>query len=309
MPKITVQSEILINQPREYLIDYLADFRNWPAWSPWLVLEPNCPVICSGIPGLVGHDYHWEGQLLGSGRMVLREKTPDRLEMGLALQHPIVVKAVIVIKIQPQDQGCKLIWLTEFTLSWAYFYLKKRMKFNLCSDFQRGFSMLKNLLEKDSIRSRLERVGLVDQPGLDYIGIEVTSELGHLGTVVEENLARLSQFCAEQAIEPTGPPFTLYKKLDLHTFQAEYVTAIPVAQAETVEAPFCSGSISATPAYVSRHIGDRAFVSNGWAQVNLVARRDKLKLHKQYVGLERYLNDPADTDIARLQTEVVLFCH
>ncbi|MDW3190613.1 SRPBCC family protein, partial [Vibrio sp. Vb0932] len=37
-----VSKSIEINKSQSEIIDYLKDFKNWPEWSPWIILEPSC---------------------------------------------------------------------------------------------------------------------------------------------------------------------------------------------------------------------------------------------------------------------------
>ena len=44
MPKVSVRKSIVIDAPLEKVYEFVRDFKPWPAWSPWLITDPECKV-------------------------------------------------------------------------------------------------------------------------------------------------------------------------------------------------------------------------------------------------------------------------
>ncbi len=83
MPAFQVERSIIINVPLEDVKASLIDFRQWPIWSPWLIMEPETKLNYSEIQSQVGAGYDWDGELTGSGEMSLIEITDNHLAMDL----------------------------------------------------------------------------------------------------------------------------------------------------------------------------------------------------------------------------------
>lgn len=83
-----VSKSIEINKSQSEIIDYLKDFKNWPEWSPWIILEPSCELTYSDNQGHVGAGYQWNGQRIGTGAVVLESTQEHRLDMELHFFSP-----------------------------------------------------------------------------------------------------------------------------------------------------------------------------------------------------------------------------
>lgn len=44
-----VSRSIEINKNQSEIIGYLKNFKHWPSWSPWIILEPSCELTFSVI--------------------------------------------------------------------------------------------------------------------------------------------------------------------------------------------------------------------------------------------------------------------
>ena len=70
MPHVSVQRSTTINAPVETVFAEIRDFKKWPVWSPWLICEPECAVTYAAD----GKAYDWDGEVVGSGGMVIRDE-------------------------------------------------------------------------------------------------------------------------------------------------------------------------------------------------------------------------------------------
>jgi len=74
--------------PLKEINDTLRDFRQWPKWSPWLIMEPDAVLTYTDRQGQVGATYAWAGHLVGAGSMELVEVHDDSLKMELNFYRP-----------------------------------------------------------------------------------------------------------------------------------------------------------------------------------------------------------------------------
>lgn len=308
MPTIDLKREIEIAKDPQFVVQYLANFQNWPIWSPWLILQPDCVLEYSGVPSEVGSRFRWDGQLVGAGQMTLIDKQADRLEMQLVFQKPFRSKARVVMHLRLSDHGCIVKWSMHTNLPWFLFFLKPMMMNTIGLDYERGLKMLKSQLELDAVHSHLEILGEQTLPAINYIGIPGQGLTQQLGLIVHSDFCRLSKKMKELDLEACGSPFVLYNRMNLSSNRHELITAIPISSPAVVEPPFICDSLPAKPAYTVRHTGSYSFVGNAWALAINSARTKKIKLLKQPFGIERYLNDPQQVEAKDLITEISVFC-
>jgi hypothetical protein len=65
----TVSRSRAVAAPPEVVQALLADFHNWPKWSPWEELDPNMKRTYGGAASGVGQTYEWKGNdKVGSGK-------------------------------------------------------------------------------------------------------------------------------------------------------------------------------------------------------------------------------------------------
>ena len=81
----------------------------------------------------------------------------------------------------------------------------------------------------------------------------------------------------------------------------------PVNGPVNVDAPYVCDQLPNHKTYAVKHVGEYPMVANAWALAFFAARHNKVKVCKQPVGLERYINDPEQVPSKALITEVVLF--
>ena len=89
MPAYQVKRTIDIEKPAAEILDFLSDFKSWPSWSPWLIMEPECNVTYHGTQGEVGAGYHWVGNMVGEGKMTLREKNERHARRAVGIHQTI----------------------------------------------------------------------------------------------------------------------------------------------------------------------------------------------------------------------------
>jgi hypothetical protein len=307
MPQYHVEKSIHINKPANEIIEYLSDFRSWPTWSPWLIMEPECPVTYQGTQGQVGAGYHWQGDLTGEGKMRLREKTASILDVELEFIKPFKSLATATFHIKPSGDGSEVTWLLDAKLPFFLFFMKKSLEIGLGMDYARGLKMLKSLLETGEINSSMDLIGRRRLDEIHYVALAGEAKTDQLGQLIESDYKKLHTLFQEKNIQASAAPITLYEKMDMETSLCSVRNIFPVATPVAVEPPFLSGSISGGDSYVVKHTGEYQFVGNAWSYAMFAARHHKVKTLKKPAGFEWYISDPQEEDAKSLVTEIVLF--
>jgi len=307
MPAYEVIKSIKINKPTAEVINLVADFKTWPTWSPWLIMEPDCPITYSGDQGKEGSGYYWKGNLVGEGKMQLLERSAVNLDMALEFIKPFKSKAVVGFQLNDLGDSCEISWIMKGNLPWFLFFMKNMMKLMIGMDYERGLKMLKSLLETGEVQSNLELKGKQTQTLQYYIGLQSEASIKELPELIPADFGRLNTYFTEKNIEPDGAPFSMYHKMDMKTGISQLVNCFPVKVPIIVEPPFICDKLPQGNTYVVKHTGKYEFMGNAWSYAMFAARNFKVKLRKQPVGYENYISDPTAVDSKELVTEVVLF--
>ena len=152
----TVQRSTTIAAEPQRVYDYVADFHQWVAWSPWEGLDPNLHRIYSGPDSGTGATYAWMGnRKAGSGKMEITHADSDRVTIDLRFDKPYKQSSVTEFVITPQGSD-------RTTLTWSMtgpqtvmikiMGVFSSMDSLIGKDFERGLAQLKSLLETDAAR-------------------------------------------------------------------------------------------------------------------------------------------------------------
>lgn len=308
MPAYQVTRRIDIAKPLPEVKAYLQDFRNWPAWSPWLIQEPDATLTYKGSQGEVDSSYAWEGKRIGTGSMLLSDISDNKLSIKLQFVKPFKSKANVAFELQPLgDSSTKVTWKMDSSLPFFMFFMKSMMVNMIGMDYARGLEMLKCQLETGTVLSKLKLVGERSQEAIHYVGVSASSTIEHMPKTWENGMAQLFDAIQTQSIEVVGAPFGLYDSMDMATTHMEFVICVPVASKTPVKKPLLSDTIKPCMTYVVQHEGEYEHIGNAWNMAYSASRADKVKVKRKPMGMEVYLNDPAETEPKDLLAEVVLF--
>lgn len=307
MPAYHVARSIIINAPISKVRDSLINYRQWPKWSPWLIMEPESKLNFSTHQSQVGAGFDWDGELTGKGEMKLTEISENELMMALEFIKPFKSTAKVTFDLEePRNNVTKVTWNMHSRLPFFLFWMVNKMKTYIGMDCERGLKMLKDYLETGTVLSTVKIDGTSRLNQQAYIGIKNHCRISDITKVRPENLKRLYQFMEEHDLSNDIIPFTIYETFDLVKDDTSFITAIPVDSGMQVTAPFINGQIYSSEVLMITHKGSYDHLENAWSTAMALSRAKKMKTIKSPVGMEFYLNDHTNTPSAELLTEVVL---
>jgi len=310
MPAIHVARSIVIDAPVTTVQQSLTDFKQWPAWSPWLYMEPDSQVDYRGQRGEIGHGYDWHGKLIGAGGMTLVLNNPGTIRMDLNFLKPFKSHAKVYFDIAGADADKSTVtWNMDSNLPFFMFFMKRSMMAMIGMDYERGLKMLKEKIETGKIRSSTEVVGIVTAEPCHYVGHTSQSSLADLGESMAKSFPTVMQAAQQQAMEINGPPMSIYNHMDLKGGLCTYTVALPLPVEKTAANPadgLLSGDILPGRALKVTHTGSYIHLGNAWSTAITQQRHQKLKPSKQQPPYERYMNDPGETPEEQLITEIYI---
>jgi hypothetical protein len=307
MPAYQVKRSIVINKPIADVKASLIDFRQWPIWSPWLIMEPDSQLNYSDTQSQVGASYNWDGTLVGAGEMVLEEITDQQLAMDLQFKRPFTSTAKVFFDLEKQDQSTtRVTWTMNSHFPFLLFFVAKKIKAHIGMDYERGLKMLKDYLETGTVSSKVEIEGKTKIQEQHFIGLERTCAIADLSQVMRDDFSYLFNYLEEQDMSLTSSPLKIVKSVDPLSKMTSFVCAVPVNQEMEVTPPLIAGFLKEQNGLKITHTGFYEHLGNAWSTAMAYSGNHRIKTRRNPLGYEFYLNDPANTDQSDLLTEVIL---
>ena len=306
MPSYHVERSIVIEKPVKEVRDSLKNFKEWPKWSPWIIMETDATLVYSDRQGQVGATYGWSGILVGAGSMELMEVHDDCLKMHIYFVKPFKSRAVVSFDFEDMSEETRVTWHMDGYLPFFLFWMTSKMKTFIGMDYERGLSMLKEYLETGSVSSYVLIEGVLPIPAQNYVGIPRICSIKELGDNMKKDFASLHDFMHKHDISTDRIPFSIYNTFDIFNRTSSYVACIPLDEEVAIDETWIRGSLVKTKALKTMHRGRYIHLGNGWMTAMRFAQMKKMKLTKNPVGYEFYLNDPIDTPEKELVTEIYL---
>lgn len=302
--KYHVEKSTTIEASVDSIRPLIADFNNWPKWSPWNIIEPDCPMEVEGTPGEVGQKMSWDGKVIGSGTNTLAEIDGNDFHYDLAFLKPWKSQAKTKLVLSEEGGNTKVTWTMDSSLPFFMFFMVDMMKNWIGMDYDRGLRMLKEVAEKGSVNATTTNKGVVDFEGFSYIGIERTVSFEKLKEMTEDftklmNLLEEKGTVARQWV-------TIYTKWDMKNKQATYVAAMSDENLKDAElgSAFKRGELATGKALEILHEGSYDFLGNAWSMGMMVTQAKKKEMKQSGVPFEYYHNSPKDTAPEQLKTSI-----
>jgi len=293
MPKTHIEREIRIEKPIAEVFETVHDFKRWPDWSPWLVVEPDCKLTFAPD----GDSYSWEGKLIGAGSIHrLKEETQKEIQYELRMLKPWKSTSAVAMHFSEAEGGTQVKWTMDGSLPLPLFWMKDMMECLVGMDYQRGLMRLKDLCEKGAVPSSSTVTESVTFAGISGVGLQTECAMDQVGPQMEADFVRLLAMLEEEGITPTGEPFAIYNPKKMGKGQCGYTLGFPV---ETVPEDLSEGyfpvSIPAGECFVVDHEGPYRHLGDAWSIGMTHSRNKTFPKDKRCDPYEVYLTDPHET--------------
>ncbi len=309
MPTLHVAATTQIERSIKDVTQAILDFNTWPAWSPWLLLEPEAEVSCYGKPATIGHGYRWDGKKVGSGNMAWTDIESAHLQATLNFLKPFKSNAQVGFKLSEDEGKTTVEWVMDSSLPFFLFFMQGTMKNMIALDYQRGLALLKDYLEIGSVPLEMKANGVVDTDLVRYLGVSqhttIDAIAASMGPTFEEAFEKIRTL----EVTSVGPALSVYHQMNMRTGRCHYTAAVPVSVEDTEPEKvsfdgLVSGILPACCAYKVVHRGPYRHLGNSWALAISNIRHLKMKPSKREKPYELYLSDPATTAENDLITEI-----
>lgn len=308
MPSYHLARSAMIRAPVDRVYETVANFKTWTTWSPWLIAEPTARVVVSANPSGVGATYAWDGEVVGSGEMEQKRVAPPHsLDIELRFLRPFKSTNQVKFELETIGEETKVTWSMDGKMPWFMFWIIPMIKTFIGMDYDRGLSMLKDLIETGNIPSKVlvhgsERVG-----PLRMAGIAGTCSVDEVNRAVSGAAERARKAFAENGLPLDGLMITVYTRFRVKQKTFDFICGFVLP--DELEVPSRVGlttwRLPNCPAFRVQHTGSYRHLGNGWSVANQVVRYSKLKQRREGT-FEIYRTTPPDTPENELVTDIYL---
>ena len=305
MPAINVQRSIVINAPSEQVFDYLADFTQWPVWSPWLCSEKEAKLTYSDQQSAVGSGYSWDGSVVGAGEMKHAHlDRPNTIVDDLTFLKPWKSTADVRFNLTPENDGTKVTWTMASSLPFFMFWMKSNMETFIGMDYERGLKMLKEQLETGAVLSDCQPEGIVDLDAMSVLGKRTSCAMQDIGPSMDKAYQDIHGALGEGNPLCGSEGAAVYHHMDLKTKRFDFTTGL-IVPGGSENGSLARVDIPAGRWLHVRHVGSYENLGNAWSTAFAYQRAKKLKSAKRPC-LEIYRNHPEHTPPPELITDVYI---
>ena len=310
MAAITIERSIIIKATQEAIWSNIVLFERQALWSPWLIIEPSCKRTLTGEDGKVWTIDRWEWKIIGSWeRENTKIITGEFLDQSLHFEKPwkSTARTFMVLQKQGKDEF-QVTWGIQTQLPFYLFFMKNTLTTMISKDYDRGLKMLKTLSETEKLQTSIEEVGTGEEPQVYWIGRAHTCSVSEVSQMMIWDFEALWKFAGEKWFKVNAFR-SYYPKVDMKTetftFQSVFVIEKDIWEGfDTLPDDIIKWSYKAVQTFTLRHHGSYKFLDNTWIWVFMYLRAKKRKQNKKVPPYETYINDPMNTPVHELITDV-----
>jgi effector-binding domain-containing protein len=305
-----VERSTSIDAPKELVFHHVKYWRNWSAWSPWAEQDPAMQITVEGVDGQEGSSYNWQGDpdLTGKGKMTNTGiKESEEILYHLHFIEPWESESDGYVRLSQEGEGTRVAWgfYGETPIPWNIFMLFANMDKMIGGDFEKGLSLLKEIVENEYAQIKDFDVKQVIFPAKNYAAVRGNVSFSEMTSFYESSFGTLMQAIGKSRVRKIGVPSGLYYSWDEQNTNTDMAAAIPVRgslSGEGIEMIH----LPAQTAYMIDYYGDYESLYYPHQALNMYLTENMLT--PKSPAVEEYVTDPAaEPDTSKWLTKIYYF--
>jgi effector-binding domain-containing protein len=299
--KLHIEESLVINKPASLIFKQVNNFQNYPAWSPWLELDPEMTNTYEGPKQGVGAKSIWTSKINGDGNMTIIESLPYK-KVTSSLDFGQRGTANSDFLFEDEAGGTKVTWTLDIpSLSYPVErYFSIMMPGMMKPVFIQGLEKLKKVTEAMPDPPALQLIQLPDKPVVSMIDscnwADIEMKMGQMfGEIM--TLQKSAKF------EFAGSPMSLYHKWDETNQFAVFENCVPVDREVVGKGRIQYKILPATRAVMGIHFG--AYDQTMYMYSAMDEFIQEFGLEENGGPIEEFITDPMnEPDTAKWQTNI-----
>lgn len=301
---VHIEENAEMNASPEVVYEQIADYNNWPNWSPWHEKDTAMVMTFEGEPMQVGHSYSWKSEDLGDGRMVYTKLDPPTALTSEMFFMGDDKPAYTNFKLEATETGTRAIWSVDFDMGgnpFAKIFGATFFPMMMKKDLKRGLERLKTLTESLPAKTPAVEIKEITTNPMQYVTLSFQGAPSELGTKMGEMYSTLQAYLETEKIAITGPAFAIWHMWSDTLIHFE--TCMPVGQKIKGNKNIAYAEMAAMPAIQADHYGPSEQTEALHYAMDDYAKAKGLKLGDP---LEIYVVDGmTEPDTAKWLTQVI----
>ena len=224
----------VMKAPKELVYTTVNDYKNWPAWSPWIEKDTSATLTFGEKTSGKGGSYGWNGSILGEGNMeTLSTNINESIHQKIKFIKPFESESDIYWEFKPVDGGTEATWGMKGEMDFmfkAYTALNGSMDEKVGPDFERGLFKLDSILQVAMKEYNVTVDGITTHSGGYYLYNTTSCKIDELETMMQQMMPKIKAYVNKNRISIAGAPFTLYHKYDEKNNAVMFSCAIPISE-------------------------------------------------------------------------------
>lgn len=301
MPKFSLERSISIKAAAASVFSNVKDFKNWNAWSPWILAEPMCELSFADD----GSRYSWSGDIIGAGQMEILDTVENcEIHYRLTFLKPFKSVSSVSFFFDESNGEVNTRWTMSGSLPFFLFWMTKTMVAAISMDYDRGLRMLKDHVEIGKVPSQLKFAGFETVDAFDYVGLSGECRLSEISQRLGADMQQAVGIAKESGLDLTGPAVCYYDTFDISRGSVSYTIALPVEKGSPCPTGLEKGSSPSQKCYAIHHRGAYRHLGNAWAAGMMHQRAKLFASSKTIPPFEVYRSDSQKVAEESLQTSV-----
>ena len=294
----------VINVSPDKVYSKVVDFKHWGSWSPWLMHEPDSSMEYGETTDSPGGWYTWTGDHIGSGKMQhVSMVENESIEQALEFYKPMKSKSNVYWRFSPVAEGTEVTWGMRGKMPFLFRWMSRMMDGWVGKDYEIGLAKLAMQSGDNSDPFEISFPGNIEGQPQNYIASHFAGSIDDMKTVMSDAFPKVMQAVADNDMEVSGAPFTLYHDFDQKKNQVICDIAVPVKSAKEVDGLITS-SLPAQIYMRTELSGDYKHLENAWYSAFSHARMFKQKIKMGKPMVETYVTDVRSNEGLDLKTTI-----
>lgn len=294
----------VMEAPSEVIFDNVKDFRNWKDWGPWMEEDENMEITYAEKTSGEGASYSWTSEVMGDGSMKTMKVIPNKeIDQKISFITPMGdSESDVYWRFEDAEEAgkTKVTWGMKgkhsFMAKVFMAFMPEDFDTTLRDMYGKGLENLEQEVKESMEAYEVTVDGITQHGGGFYLFSSTSSKLDQIGAKMGVMFGQVAGFFAENNIQMSGMPFTIYEQIDEANNNVIFSAAIPVATRviTPAESPVLCSYMEPVMALKTTLKGKYDYLHLAYEKAEQYLSDNKLFADPSRKMFEVYTNDPGE---------------